>query len=84
MLVDLVFYSVLPRAMDESQLDKLAYSIPNFARAVDLSETTVREAINKRDLIVVYPTAAGKKPLISRKDGLAWLDSLPTDNPRGR
>jgi hypothetical protein len=69
---------------DELRPDKLAYSIPNFARAVDLSETTVREAINKNDLIVSYPTAAGKKPIITKKNAEAWLDSLPVESPRER
>lgn len=65
-------------------LDKLAYSIPNFARAVDLSETTLREEIAKNNLIVSYPTRAGKKPIITRKNAEAWLDSLPVDKPYGR
>ena len=70
--------------MTEPDLDKLAYSIPNFAKAVDLSVDTIRKAIDKNDLIVVYPTAAGKKPIITRKDGEAWLAALPTENPRYR
>jgi hypothetical protein len=65
-------------------LDKLAYSIPNFSKAIDLSETSIREAINKNDLIVSYPTRAGKKPIITRKNAEAWLDSLPVDKPYGR
>jgi len=65
-------------------LDKLAYSIPNFAKAVDLSVDTIRKAIDKNDLLVVYPTTAGKKPLITRREGERWLDNLPNDNPRHR
>jgi len=70
--------------MDEPQFEKLAYSIPNFAKAVDLSVDTIRKAIDRNDLIVVYPTSAGRKPLITRKDGEAWLDSLPTESPQDR
>lgn len=62
-----------------TQLDKLAYSIPNFARAVDLSETTVREAINKGDLIPAFP--ARMKPIIDRREGERWLAALPTERP---
>jgi hypothetical protein len=82
MELDLGFLGVLSQLMDESPLDKLAYSIPNFAKAVDLSVDTIRKAIDKNDLLVVYPTAAGKKPLITRKEGEAWLDNLPNEKPR--
>ena len=70
--------------MEEHHLEKLAYSIPNFAKAVDLSVDTIRKAIDSNDLLVVYPTAAGKKPLITKKEGEAWLDNLPNEKPRRR
>lgn len=60
-------------------LDKLAYSIPNFAKAVDLSETTVRKAIDNGDLIPAYP--AVKKPLITKSEGERWLSALPNERP---
>jgi hypothetical protein len=53
---------------------KLAYSIPNFAKAVDLSETTVKLAITRGELIPSYP--AKMKPIITREEGLRWLRSL--------
>jgi hypothetical protein len=65
-------------------LDKLAYSIPGLAEAVGLSVTTIRLAIDKNDLIASYPTAAGRKPIITRKNAEAWLDSLPVEPPRHR
>jgi hypothetical protein len=65
--------------MSDTQLDKLAYSIPNFAKAVDLSETTVREAINKGDLIPSYP--ARKKPIIPTDEAKRWLAALPVERP---
>jgi hypothetical protein len=65
-------------------LDKLAYSIPELAEAVALSATTIRVEIHKNNLIVSHPTAAGRKPLITRRDAEAWLDDLPVEPPRHR
>lgn len=64
---------------DTPVLDKLAYSIPNFAKAVDLSVTTVREAIQSGDLVASYP--AKMKPLITKAEGERWLASLPSERP---
>ena len=60
------------------ELEKLAYSIPNFAKAVDISVSAVREAIDKGDLVPSYPNS---KPLILLEEGKRWLDSLPTEKP---
>jgi len=57
-------------------LDKLAYSIPNFAKAVDLSVQSVRNLIEAGDLV---PSYANSKPLITRAEGERWLDSLPPE-----
>lgn len=62
-------------------LDKLAYSIPNFANAVDLSVDSIRKAIDNGDLIVSYPTKAGKKPIITKTEGERWLSALPNERP---
>jgi hypothetical protein len=62
-------------------LDKLAYSIPNFAAAVDLSVDTIRKAIDNRDLIPSYPTKAGRKPIITKQEGERWLSALPSERP---
>lgn len=56
---------------------KLAYSIPNFAKAVDLSETTIRGAIRRSELIPCYP--AKMKPIITREEGIRWLRSLRSE-----
>lgn len=61
---------------NQIQLDKLAYSIPNFAKAVDLSVSTVREQIEKGNLVPSYPNS---KPIISRVEGERWLASLPAE-----
>lgn len=61
--------------------DKLAYSIPNFATAVDLSVDTIRKAIDNGDLIPSYPTKAGRKPIIDVDEGKRWLKALPSERP---
>ena len=71
-------------AMTEPDLDKLAYSIPSLAAAVDLSVDTIRKAIDNNDLIVSYPTRAGRKPIVTRKNAESWLDNLPVESPRDR
>jgi len=62
-------------------LDKLAYSIPNFADAVDLSVTTIRLAIDRGELKVGYPTQSARKPVIERDEGVRWLKTLPSERP---
>ncbi|WP_440711822.1 hypothetical protein [Herbiconiux sp. YIM B11900] len=59
--------------------EKLAYTIPHFAEAVDLSVSTVYGAINSDELVPVYP--AKRKPLITLEEGLRWLRSLPDVRP---
>lgn len=61
-----------------ADLDKLSYSIENFAKATDLGVTTIREAIKSGDLIARYPNS---KPIIAREDGLLWLRSLAVEKP---
>jgi hypothetical protein len=63
--------------LEPSCADRLAYSIPNFATAVGLSDDTIRKAIDSGDLIPSLPTRAGRKPIITREEGLRWLRSLP-------
>lgn len=62
-------------------LERFAYSIPNFAATVDVSEDTIRKAVNDGALKARYPTEAGRKPLIFREDALEWLRNLPTEKP---
>lgn len=62
-------------------LEKLAYSISNFADAVDLSVDTIRKAIDSGDLIPSYPTKAGRKPIITKTEGERWLSALPSERP---
>ena len=59
-------------------LEKLAYSIPNFAEAVDLSVSTIYDAIKSGNLTPSYPN---RKPLITRDEGMRWLSTLPAERP---
>ena len=59
---------------EQPPVEQLAYSIPNFAMAVDLSVTTIKEAIKRNELIPSYP--AKMKPIITREEGLRWLRAL--------
>ncbi len=64
--------------MTEPILDKLAYSIPNFAAAVDVSIEKVRQQIDRGYLVKSY---IDSKPVILREEGLRWLRSLPNEKP---
>ena len=68
----------LPRTIAVAPPERLAYSLQAFADAVCLSITTVRHAVAAGELVASLPTAAGKKPIITREEGLRWLRSLPT------
>lgn len=57
-------------------LDRLAYSIKNLAKAIDLSDETIRQAIKAGELTPAY---VGTKPLIMREEAERWLRSLPTE-----
>lgn len=57
-------------------LDKLAYSLPNFAKAVDLSLEKVRQHIARGELV---PSYVDSKPLIMREEGERWLRSRPAE-----
>jgi hypothetical protein len=57
-------------------LDKLAYSIPNFAKAVDLSVEKVRQHIASGELVASF---VDTKPLIMQEEGLRWLRARPAE-----
>ena len=57
-------------------LDKLAYSLPNFAALVDLSVEKVRQHIDRGELTASY---VDSKPLIMREEGERWLRSRPAE-----
>lgn len=63
---------------DGLRLDKLAYSLDEFATAVSLSKEFIRLQIAADKLV---PSYAGTKPLIMREEGERWLRSLPAERP---
>lgn len=63
------------------QLERLAYSIPSFAAACDLSVDTIRKHIADGNLVVGY---SGTKPIIEREEGIRFLRALPDSPPRER
>ena len=64
--------------MTTTTLDKLAYSLDEFASAVSVHKNTIRNAIDAGDLVPAY---VGSKPLITRAEGERWLRSLPAERP---
>lgn len=59
-------------------LNKLAYSIPAFAEACDLSIEKIRQHIDRGELVRTY---VDSKPLIMREEGERWLRSRPSERP---
>lgn len=59
---------------------KIAYTLKEAAEAAGVSESTLRRAIANNDLIAHYPTT---KAVIKRDELEAWIDSTPTESPRG-
>lgn len=62
--------------MTQPVLDQLAYSLPSFAKAVDLSVDKIRQHIDRGELLPAY---VDSKPLITREEGLRWLRSRPAE-----
>lgn len=56
-----------------------AYTVAEFAKAVGLGETTIREHIDRNELVTVWPTKT--KQIVTLEDGLRWLRSLPNEKP---
>ena len=51
------------------------HSVAETARALGVSQTTVREAVRKGDLVAVRPATAPKLIRIRPEDAAAWLDA---------
>jgi excisionase family DNA binding protein len=56
---------------------KIAYSLPEAADAVSVSQDTLRRAIRAGDLPF---RRVGVKYLIATTDLLAWFESLPSEH----
>jgi hypothetical protein len=61
---------------DPIKLDKLAYSLQNFAEAVDLSVDKIQQHIRRGELV---PSYVDSKPLIMQEEGLRWLRTRPAE-----
>lgn len=57
----------------------LAYSLDAFAIATGFSKETIRQEIERKNLVASYGGAKRTKPVIIRSEGVRWLKSLPTE-----
>lgn len=62
--------------MKKPEPERLAYTVQEFAAATGLGVTTIRDAIKKNEIV---PSFVGTKPLISRREGERWIESLPAE-----
>jgi hypothetical protein len=59
--------------------ERPAYTVPEWAKACGLGETTIREHQADSRLLFRYPNR--RKPIVFVEDGVDWLRSLPTEPP---
>lgn len=62
------------------KLEKLAYTLQEFAEAVSLSDEQLRYHIKRNELV---PRYSGTKPLITVAEGERFLRSLPEERVSG-
>lgn len=65
---------------DAPKLDKLAYSLEDFAAAVSLSDEQLRFHIKRNELV---PRYSGAKPIITAAEAERFLHSLPYEKVMG-
>lgn len=58
---------------------KLAYTVPEAAEATGYSETVIKEACDRGDLLKSY---ANTKPVILSTELQRWLENLPHEPVR--
>ena len=61
------------------EIQKLAFTVDEFAQAASIGKTAVYEAINANELIA---RKRGKSTLIVLQDAVQFLQSLPTLKPK--
>lgn len=61
---------------DSPSLDKLAYSLEEFALVVSLSTEQLRRHIKRNELV---PRYSGSKPLITKAEAERFLRALPEE-----
>lgn len=57
----------------------VSYDLVGAAAATGLSERTLRDAVGRGDLVAHYGGAKATKPLVTRNDLIAYIESLPTE-----
>lgn len=57
----------------------ISADIPGCAAATGVSETTIREAVAAKSLVVHYAGRRAGKPVIDAVELFAWVRSLPTE-----
>jgi hypothetical protein len=60
---------------------KLAYTIPEAAELCSVSETSLKDAIDRRELTKRYPSS---RPVVLTSELQRWLESLPTEKSARR
>lgn len=55
-----------------------AWKIPQLKEVVNIGETTLKQAIDRGDLLKRYPSS---HPVVIESDLDSWLESLPTEKP---
>lgn len=63
----------------ELPTEQLSYSLPHFAKVMDLSVTTVREQIDGGYLVPQHPHGV-KKPLITKEEAARYRKAMPQDD----
>lgn len=58
------------------RLPQLAYSLDNFALAVDVSKEKIRQHIERGELV---PSYIDSKPVIMKEEGERWLRARPAE-----
>jgi excisionase family DNA binding protein len=58
------------------QFTAVSYDIDGACAATGLSDTTIRAAVARRDLVAHY---VGRKPLFRAVELDRWIESLPTE-----
>ena len=56
---------------------QISYSLPNAARAADVSLSTIKDAIDKGNLVVTYVGPKGSKPVIRAVALDEWVAAQP-------
>jgi excisionase family DNA binding protein len=62
--------------MSSIELKAVSYDLAGAAKATGLSDTTIRAAVDAKELVAHYQ---GRKPVFRAVDLDEWIRSLPTE-----